>query len=752
MQVRLLQQHAESQRARPDSLDGASTDARSLASQLKQKLPEAASTDELAVEVEITFRDSSTNEVTSLKGQADKLRDHLDKLEQVLEQKQQEASNLEDQWDQFNTKLESCKQFIESCSEKLKRLRPQTGSPEAVAAVVKELEELQQTLTREQGAQEATQQLGRSLIEADASCFPRVQGPLGSLASDWESLSSETTRTHRLLTCTHTLWLDCRRLESEIDKVLDGVEAALRDATTPQDGDSLTAMAQKLGVHQEEVRSHQPVLDSYRRKTQELVEKTEALEGLSVAGAQLKKDLESREKRWTETTEKLQTRVHQLDNDLALWRQVETAREEVEAWLEDICEAMRNALQHLSQGDQARAVLDRYQTEVETQQNLFRQFVEQLETLGMSATLEAVQSETQSRFEEAGDLVEQLRTLLGHVEQQEEDVRSEMQRFSDWLRQQKDALSRCDNTAGSDDILLQRLDDCRKLEEALNSNVGLMVVEDKLSQLTKSQPDLEVRHLQRELEKLKTRLEATKSQAARAAAALLSVLERHHQGALTELQHWLSTANDKLAWCSGGTDGSANGDRFGLEARLVTLQELESTLEQGEKRNDQYRNAASLLSQACPPERVAPLQDECSRMASEWCAFTSALAQTRESLQRGLGQWQHLEGLLESLSDWLRDAESRAKSEAARQVDLPLVSEQLANLKALLREVQSHKDGLQQLQTTAASVTAQVPETQVPGQVSQLSARVLHLDSVLQRPERRPSDVFEKKSSSMSQL
>lgn len=79
-QVRLLQQNAEAQRAKAGNLEDTAAELRHLNEQLKKKVPEAVSTDERATQVQVTFRDSSTNNVTSLKGQTDKLQGHLDKV------------------------------------------------------------------------------------------------------------------------------------------------------------------------------------------------------------------------------------------------------------------------------------------------------------------------------------------------------------------------------------------------------------------------------------------------------------------------------------------------------------------------------------------------------------------------------------------------------------------------------------------------------------------------------------------------
>ncbi|XP_037501567.2 muscle-specific protein 300 kDa [Rhipicephalus sanguineus] len=733
-QVRLVQQNVESQRAKVDNLEETAKELRNLNEQLKKKVPEATSTDKLATEVQVTFRDSSTNNVTSLRGQTDKLQGHLDKVGKVLQKKQEEVTQLENKWDNFNKKLEDTKHFVTVTTETLHSLQPKSATPEALAIMVDEVEQLQKKLKEQQNVQDTTQQLGRSLIEADASCFPKVQEPLGSLASDWENLSSEVTRTLKLLGSTQSLWKECRQLENKLDDTMDKVEKTLEEveATPAEDGKSLTENAEKVGAQQEEVRRQQPVFDSYQQKTQELIEKTEAIESLAPAGEELKESLKNREDRWRKGAQMLQSMLRDLEGRYTVWKQAELTREEILAWLEDICECMRGALDHLAQGEQGRAVLDRYETELATQQQLFANLQEQLESLEMPQALDSARSSIQCGFEEAQDLADRLHSMLSQVEEQEADVKTEMDKFSDWLRQQKEALSRCDNTTGSDEVLLQRLEECRKLEEALNKNDGLGRIEEKMARLVRNQPDLEVRHLQREQEKLKARLEAAKNQAARASAALLSILDRHHQGTLAELQHWLSTANDKLAWCSGGAEGATHGDRFGLEARLVTLQELESTLEQGEKRREQYCNSVNLLSQACAPERVPSLQDECSRICNEWTTFTSTLTQTREALKRSLDQWQHFETLFESLSDWLRDAEARAKSEAASQVDLPLLKDQISILKSLLEEVHGQKPSMQELESTVTSVTAHVPDTQVPNQVSQLAARLMHLEATLQ--------------------
>ena len=91
-----------------------------------------------------------------------------------------------------------------------------------------------------------------------------------------------------------------------------------------------------------------------------------------------------------------------------------------------------------------------------------------------------------------------------------------------------------------------------------------------------------------------------------------------------EQARWLGSAQEKMAWCSDLT-----GDKYSIEAKLATVQELLGSVEQGKQRTGVMAERISVLQAASPRDRHSQLEQKKRLGQESWESFVEQLNMTR---------------------------------------------------------------------------------------------------------------------------
>ena len=101
-------------------------------------------------------------------------------------------------------------------------------------------------------------------------------------------------------------------------------------------------------------------------------------------------------------------------------------------------------------------------------------------------------------------------------------------------------------------------------------------------------------------------------------------LEQHAEEARQEQQRWLSAAQEKVSWCS-----EISGDRYSIEAKLATIEELVGNVDDGEQKTKIVAEKAQLVKAAKGPalkQAAATVQQEQELTGQEdWVTFIHSL-------------------------------------------------------------------------------------------------------------------------------
>ena len=119
---------------------------------------------------------------------------------------------------------------------------------------------------------------------------------------------------------------------------------------------------------------------------------------------------------------------------------------------------------------------------------------------------------------------------------------------------------------------------------------------------------------------------------------------------------WLKLMQERLQMCT-----EFSGDKHSIGNKLERVQDLQMSKPDGaSKVQTCVEHAESTCRHTGAPGRQT-IQAEVDSLRQDWERYEDDLSATRGHLEVALQQWEEYEDTYERLSQWLRDAEKRAK-------------------------------------------------------------------------------------------
>ncbi|XP_067130355.1 LOW QUALITY PROTEIN: muscle-specific protein 300 kDa-like [Centruroides vittatus] len=734
-QLKFILQKLEG-RPSPSELTTIQSEVETLQKQIDQKTPQAREIEEMMRRCNLTLRDRISSLPVSLIGQLKDAEGLLKRAMLTIQKYKEEMEQIGNQWTEFNQMLESISKWIQSLETRLHEMFPRSQTLEGLTEMLEMLSVMQDEIAQQQNKQLKLHQLGRWLIESDSSAFSTIQTQLTTLDKDWERVTSALKHKEKLLASIISLWKECASLKQQLRSVLQQLQDSLQVPKQPPcDMLQVSNLLDKIKIANE-LKSQCRSMDVYTQKTKELIEKLSSLNNFDTASLEQEKD--DLLKQWHNLSDAVLNRYQNLESQVVLWKQIEAAKEEIMTWLIDICSLMNNQLENFANKQKAETVLEKYKSELPSQQNMHSGLLakvlalEKLNEMQQIPTLISLRNVVQNHFDEAEKFALQLEKTFGTVSTEEESVRKDAECFSDWLRKMRESVTKCDDTTGDDDTILHRLEGCKRYEIEINDRAhDLKKIETGIHELKHKHPSLDVSQLQKEAAHLQKRYEKLKGQVNKVSSSLFSVLDRRYQSALNEFQRWLATYTEKTAWCNP----DLVGDRFSLETKMAALEEVENSMDQGEKKKLLLENTTGAMFQVISPERHQEIQVEIDQVRAEWTAFKQKVTVTKGHLRHTLDLWQKYDQIYENLGSWLRDMEARVKSETSQQLELDGLEQQLSNIKTLKQEISGNQSSLNDLLQLSENINKESPESRVKNQAAQLVSRFQVLEKSLKEFE-----------------
>ncbi|KAK3930234.1 Nesprin-1 [Frankliniella fusca] len=707
-------------RAEDLELDKLGAELDATVAKLAQWRETAGAIDTASKQSALQVRVQAVELVTALDAQAAALRTQLAARREALRAVGAHWSHFQERQQALSAQLLAAQEAVQKAQMAADRC---SRLDAASAAILRLYEQHQAT----QADRERLHEEGRKLMAEDQANASTVQGILASYDANWDKVSEMLREAKLRYSDLSGAW---RKLCEARDRVASGVSEAMailgpEDAReVPTDITQATMALDRAKKALDHVKKAKGALDMMDSKAQVLSRLAQDVPGWS--NEEVEEALSQARIGWQEAHDSAARRIHMLEAQLVIWRQIEEAKSELLQWLSETSGGLTLS-GTLSDAETTRQRLARYQEELPMKQSLQASIEakhEQLVKLNEGRpvpTLDALVRLLREQFAHVRGIAEQLDSAASSLEKQEAAVRAEMKSVGDSVSRVREAVIKCDDLTGDTPRVLERLKTCLKLAGDLQAlRASLDSVEKSVSTVKTEFPAFgDNSGLNKELQGLRKRYEGVASHADKVQATLRSFLRKFHADKHGALQRALAALKEKIAWC----EPEPSSDRYNLEVKLTSLEELTTGLADCERRQAELVQSLEQLRAVETAEAVTELCSERDEVALDLAGLKACLASVRALLEKGVAQWRELELRSESVATWLKEAEARMRTETARQADLSRLDEHIQEMSAFLKQIEDFEHETEALTKLAEAMTKENPECRAASHVGLLSTR-----------------------------
>lgn len=642
-------------------------------------------------------------EPTTLNDELHRVHQMYNNVHTLFRRRTEQVEKMHAQLEQFNQSTARMSKTIEDIHSEMQNFRPLENSYLAVKEVKEKLTQLQSTMPTQEIEQ--VTDLGRKLIEQDSSNLMTIQNVLTTISRNNETVASEIARRIANVDTAKQIWDECRDLQDTVDTILRTTVEHTEEARNSSGPDILQSI-ERLQRAKEALLSQKTMVEQYARKIKTLCEKLNTIPGFD--SASVRTNAQDRVAQFSVLYEQITQLLGNLENLNVALQQIEIARNSVDKWVTEMSSDLDDALKNISES-KGRSVLDRYHIEAETQRNFLRSVRDKISSLGGildTAPLTKQFDEVEQRMNSMQSKASLLESKLCSVQQAEDSIRQKLSHFAEWLKEQRDIVSKCD----TDDIpTSMRL--CNEVKQKLESNIELQMINEDVMKLQSEQPALDLNHLFKDINNIEKRFSNVLQQTNNTLQTMQAVLERKYQTALNDAQRWISNTDEKIRWTISSNPAM---DKFNVEAKLASLAEISSTMPTGREKLNAMRAATSQCSDK---------HNEHSSIEEEFTQLEINLADNQAQLEHALQQWQAIEQTIANLGQWLSAIEAQAKSETVQAFDFGNLELQTETLNGLLETLNTRQTQFSQLDQMMSRITTEGSDSSLENQVHHIIQR-----------------------------
>ena len=652
---------------------------------------------DLCSKASVTVRDPDTGSAIEIESKVTDLKKRMDHLETHLDDKQNQLQQVNNLWESFHRVQNTLNEFLDNVTNKLTDEELTQSTYEGVENLLETVEEALEEMQSQLKAKEKLHALGRNIMSDDSAQLVSAQNILTAVDGRWDRTQNMLYEMQTKFTGITSLWRQCTEgqecLEDAITEAEQNIETLENKIVEANSVQSMINLCKKTT---DAFRKTRPQLENFITKSQHLYQQLESEEGFD--SSDVRQQSQEIQSKWQSTMEHLNQLSQNLEGQLALWKQILHGRDELIAWLTDTSEALGET--QAQDMEETTEKLEKYKNELPKYEGLFRTLqsrAKQLESLNNGTAIDRIEeiiSSITTEFEETESAASKLSVFLDEINEQEASINDDIKEINEGLAQIRERLMKCEDITGDDKKILSRLEVARKIEDELEEyGEKIKTVESDIDDLKENFKGFEASKLSKEFGTLEKKSEAIEAQATKACNNLYFVIEKHYKDRLKALQRFVEVHKEKIAWCQG----EASNDRYGVESKISALSDIRGSLKFGAAKKKELVASQELYEHIVDEEEVEDIQSDCEAVFTELDELYNSLDECQTSLNEALALWQQYELMTENLSSWLKEVESRMRTETMNQIDISMVKEKIEETEALLEEVNSHDDELYEL-------------------------------------------------------
>nr|KAG5692778.1 hypothetical protein BaRGS_009394 [Batillaria attramentaria] len=684
---------------------------------------EAESLDEMMSSAQMVIKDRATQRTLHFGSELASLEHMCDTVGQTAQQKESHLGELLQLSDDFSQRKDQLVKSLKQVESRIASSKAGQSSLQGIKDLVREIEDIRDDVFARNPEYEQLRELGRQIMHADPSKAAQIQSQLGQVSEAWERVQAKLGEQHQYYSGIANLWQTYNDSKQSVGRVLEDVSPLVeQDIAFSNQNDVKRALDQHKNA-EFDLHANQSQLDHMNNKGVQLLEELRKVPNFNPRV--MEQDLDDINLRWETANKVLDDHKENLEAQLVCWDQVGTGKDEVGTWVTSMLSKLDESARHFDDAVSVESRLTKFKEEAPYFAEVLADVSQKISDLrelnqGQSIpALEAAQRELEEKFERASTLANQLSATMSNFSEEQQDLQRAMQEETEWLNHVKDLLSRCDDISGEDEDIIKRLGDCKSLQEELAAHKKkVMAIQDKTAALHNKYPSVEMSSLAKDANVLAKKFESLVGRAERIDDTLVGALEQHCQDAQQQQARWLAAAREKVSWC-----GDIGGDRYSVEAKLSTMQDLHKSMDEGERKRAEAHARLEAARSVLPRAKLAELEQQNKHLDKEWNMLVAQMDQTQSKLENSVDEWEAYDTQHEALAQWLRETEASLRSEATLKPDLAAKKNQLEVFKDLEDAVHARRHEFESMRDMAQKISHASGDTRTASYATQLVNR-----------------------------
>lgn len=632
---------------------------------------------------------------------------------------------MEERKNRFNQLENQLANHLHQNRQKFDNILQVTPNFANIDQIISDLVALNEVIQSKAGIRDKIHDEGAMLMRDDVSCMPAIQESILILDKEWDGLQQEITeRIQKYTIISQGLkdYTDAKeRFQKEIKKAHD-IFASL--PSDPNGEQQLLQTADKTKRALDQIKKSKGSLDDLERKGNSVLKLFDAID--NVIPNDISNDMNESHREWQQLYDQISKNATLYETEAVIWNQIEDNKNELILWLTETNQSLCDAADNTLEIEFGPIRLNKYKTELPTYTGISEDINEKITELtnmnkGITIpSLAALKKDLKDQFRILEDNSLRLQSIASTFDEQEKDLRKAIKVSGEAVTKLREALIKCDDMSGDNNKIMQRLQACTALkEQLLDKGNDIDNLKIRVDEMKNTYPTFAESIIPKELSNIQKRYEAVFVHANKIERTLLQFLNKFHNDKVGMLQRMIKTQKDKIAWCVP----EASSDKYNLEVKKSSLNDVQKGILECDERQKEVSSSLEMLQNLDTPQNIQIFHGQIEKMSSDLNELRNNYDTTKVILDDNIELWIQYEKTTDEVTGWLKDMETKIKSEASAQIELSNGAAKQADLESYAKNINENKpifDGLDQI---AKRLMASNSEARVGQFVSHLGAR-----------------------------
>lgn len=673
----------------------------------------------------VHLKDSNTGRPLNASQVVNELENKLENLKLKTQNRIAELSKIDERKKRFVEIENKLANNLSSNQSTLEQIINVTPNPSNIDQIILDLSTLHSSLQNNVPLKAQVHDEGTQLMREDITSMPAVQESILILDKNWDNLETEVAKRLEKYTIINQNLKDYETVKSKLDNELEKAQKIYVTVEKEPVGEKqLLETAEKSKKALDQVKKSKAVLDEVDRKGNELLKLFQSVD--SVIPNDIAQQLDSSHHIFKTLQSEVARNAQLYETEAIIWNQIEELKAEVIPWLDDTIQSLTDAADNTLEIEYGPMRLTKYRAELPSYTGIKEDILEkvtELTKINQGAKipyLDELENALEQKFITVEQCAQNLEEVATSFEEQEKDLRQAVKKCGENINKLRENLIKCDDMTGDNNQIVERLQNCQALRAQLQGEEGkLDNLSARIDEMKFTYPTFADTIVPKELSNVQKRLDVVTTHANKIEQSLLQFIKKFHVDKIGMLKRLVSAQKEKINWCVP----EPSSDKYNLEVKTSSMNDVQKGILDCISRQQEIAESIALLDQIDSPENVATVRSEIAQISDNLNQVQQTFDNAKVVLDENVSLWHDYDDQAEAVTTWLKEIETKIKTEAASQIELPNIENKAQELSTYDQDIKEHKPLFDVLDKTAKAIMNKNSESRVGQVAKHLNAR-----------------------------